>query len=87
MKNKKLSGLKDVNFTTTLLTVDTKGNLVIEGAEKFLNYNEDNISFISSGKSIHIKGAELVIESFSKNYMTIRGNIGKIEFSEVKNDS
>ena len=67
----------------TFLFFDTNGSVVIESFSKLINYTDKEISFVSKSKRIYIYGNNLSIMSFSKNEMSIQGNIEKIELFEV----
>ncbi len=68
----------------TLITMDVAGGVVIDGASRFLNYDNRKISVNSKGKTIYIYGEDLKITAYSKENISIRGTIEKIEFFEVK---
>ena len=67
----------------TFLFFDINGSVVIESFSKLINYTDKEISFVSKSKRIYIYGNNLSIMSFSKNEMSIQGDIEKIELFEV----
>ena len=92
MKSKKAEKLTDfmksmIGFgksaIPTFLFFDVNGAVVVESFSKLVNYTDNEISFISKNKRIYIYGKNLSIMSFTKNEMSIQGNIEKIELFEV----
>lgn len=67
----------------TFLLFDINGMVVVESFSKLLNYTDKEVSFVSKNKQVYIYGSGLAIMSFSKNQMTIQGQISKIELFEV----
>ena len=75
---------KDINVLPTMITVDISGNVIIDGTNKFLNYDSRQISVNTQGRTVYISGEELRIVACSRENIHISGKIQKIELFEVK---
>ncbi len=89
MRNSRKINKEKINLslTNTVLTVDTSGCVIVDGPNKFLNFDNKYISLYSKGKRIYIYGEYLVITAYSKNYISIDGNVTKIELFGVGNET
>ena len=84
-----MDGLRSIvakpdNVMPCLFAMDTKGNLIVEGFKKLLDYTADKITLEAGGRQIYIKGSELTIVSCSRYNISIQGGITSIELFEVK---
>jgi len=61
-----------------IYVLDTK--IKIQGYQKLLKVNEDEIVFTMFKKTIFIHGSNLSIEYFEKDEFSIKGNILSLEF-------
>lgn len=66
------------------LSIDVKGNLVIDGGGKLLDYTSNRIEVSAKIKNVIVVGEDLTIVAFDKENIRINGKISRIEFSEVQ---
>lgn len=72
------------NILNTFISLDTAGNMIIDGAVGHINYSDMKISVDVSGKSIYIYGKGMKVLSCSGDGIFIAGQIEKIELYEVE---
>ena len=75
---------KPSELMPTVLSLDTAGNIVVDGFTKFLDSDNSKISFETKGKYIAIYGTGLHVVSCRKSNIEISGMVNKIEMFEVK---
>ncbi len=66
------------------ISVDIKGNLIIDGGGKLLDYTSNRIEISAKIKNVIVEGENLTIVAFDKENIRINGKIFRIEFSEVQ---
>ena len=79
---KDISDISEPLFPT-FMSVDIKGNMIIDGAVKLVDYTDNHIEILSKIKIMSIFGDKLKISSFDNHTIVISGKISKIEFLEV----
>lgn len=79
---KEAGNVADSPFTT-FLSLDIRGNLLIDGKSKILQYNDSLIILQTKINNVNIYGEKLRITGFDNQSTIITGNILRIEFSEV----
>ena len=81
-----LKAVMDKNYTanSTLISIDLKNGVIIDGFKKLVDFSEEIINVTAADKNIYIHGEMLQLTSFSKSAVYISGKITKIEIFEVK---
>lgn len=75
---------RDAGVRPTFLSLDTRGNIVIEGFKKLIEYDNEKISLNAGAKNIYLYGESLKITACTKNSLSVYGAVSKIEIFEVK---
>lgn len=89
-KNRKIrsmiASVMDKSYTAnrTLISLDLKDGLIVEGFKKLIDFSENSINFSANNKNIYVFGDNIYITSFSKNVVHIKGSVSRIEISEVE---
>lgn len=76
-----IGGITDDGPSTsdTLVTIDFSGGVVIDSFSKIIDYNRNSICVLARGNNIYIYGDNLRITACSKNNISLKGDISKIE--------
>lgn len=75
---------RDAGIRSTFLSLDTSGNIVIEGFKKLIEYDNEKISLSTGAKNIYLYGSGLKITSCTRSSLSVHGLVSKIEIFEVK---
>ncbi len=75
----KLRELPEALYARPALHWDSEGSLELENCRQVLRYEEDHLELDMGAVSLLITGDGLWIDTYRKNYMTVRGRLFSIE--------
>ena len=73
--------VETVLYKTPQLHLNNSENLVVENCKTIVSYTENEICFDMGAQLISVHGDNMVMETLSKNVITVRGRFFNMEFS------